>query len=152
MIYSISLVSKEKFEKFNGNTLVQVLNEAKQIYDYDVISAFYASLKIGDITKFLVDSVSKNSGGYSGEIRWEKGPVNEEGFIIDINCVCVITFFGEQQISKKLFYRLNLQLAKKALLAVDYFNLLASKKVDKNWIQKIQQLIPQLEILINSEQ
>ena len=140
-IYKISFIEHHEAELNNYTRLIHIRSES-----YDPVAAFYSELKMKNWKKFLYDSLTSLDGAYEPNgIRWEKGPVNEEGFVIQEDEICFIGFSGEKSIKKDKFHSLNLHYAHKCLEAVTWFNLIEKELITQDWVEDIRKWIIQQE-------
>jgi hypothetical protein len=104
-----------------------------------------ASIKIKDIPSFLEDAIKEKGlqEEYSG---YHFGPVTEgENILLPKGMVNVFIMDTNTIITEREFYDTVLQIARKALEAVDVFQLREKGLVNDFWIGRIKHAIPQLE-------
>ncbi|HET6226688.1 MAG TPA: hypothetical protein VFF27_10435 [Bacteroidia bacterium] len=104
-----------------------------------------SSVKIKDIPSFLEDAINEKGlqEEYSG---YHFGPVTEgEKILVPKGLVNVFIMDTNTILTKDEFYDTVLQIARKALEAVDVFHLKDKGIVDDFWTGRIKHAIPKLE-------
>lgn len=131
-------------EKFSKPFHISYENQEEIDFNQEGIG-FLVSAKIKDIPLFLERVVEEDcfSYEYSGFCF---GPITEgEKTLLEKGLVEVYVMDTKTIISNAVMFDISLQLAHRAIEAVEVFHLKEKGLVDDTWIEKVKHSIPQLE-------
>jgi hypothetical protein len=108
------------------------------------------SLKMHEIPHFI-EKVLEETGFHQEYSGFSFGPVIDEGrTIVESGYVKLYILNTDTILTEREFFEVTLQLANKALEAVDQFQLKEKKIIDNNWIEKVKLFIPALQTKIKN--